>query len=250
MTKPNAQHFWLAVSFYTRLPCPKNLDYSQLPQATIYLPLIGWLVGGASAITFYAAQFLWSSTVSILLAIISGIFITGAFHEDGFADVCDGFGGGYDKTRILTIMKDSAIGVYGALGLGLLFALKISILISLPLEKLPVIFITAHSVSRLTPLFLMYFYDYARLENSKSQIAIYRPTRHDLISAKVIAVLPILLLPPICWFAILPLGLVTFGLGRYFHKHIGGYTGDCLGATQQVCETVFYLSVSALWTFI
>ena len=250
MTKPNAQHFWLAMSFYTRVPCPKNLDYSQLPQATIYLPFIGWLVGGACGLTFYAAHFLWSPIVSILLAIIGGIFITGAFHEDGFADVCDGFGGGYDKTRILTIMKDSAIGVYGALGLGLLFALKISVLISLPLEKIPVIFIVAHSVSRLTPLFLMHFYDYARLENSKSQIAIYRPTCHDLIGTTFIAVLPMLLLPPICWLSILPIGLVTIWLGRYFHKHIGGYTGDCLGATQQISETIFYLSVSALWIFI
>ena len=250
MIKPNAQHFRLAVSFYTRLPCPKNLDYAQLPQATIYLPFIGWFVGGASAITFYVAQFLWSPTVSILLAIISGILLTGAFHEDGFADVCDGFGGGYDKIRILTIMKDSVIGVYGALGLGLLLALKVSVLCSLSLEKLPFIFIAAHSISRLTPLFLMHFYDYARLENSKSQIAIYRPTRHDLIDATVIALLPMLLLPVICWFSILPIGIVTLWLGRYFDKHISGYTGDCLGATQQVCETIFYLSVSALWIFI
>lgn len=250
MIKPNLQHFWLAVSFYTRLPCPKNLDYTQLPQATIYLPLIGWLVGGACGLTFYIAQVLWSPTVSILLAIICGIFITGAFHEDGFADVCDGFGGGYDKSRILTIMKDSAIGVYGTLGLGFLFAMKVSVLSALPLEKIPVIFIAAHSISRLSPLFLMRFYDYARLENSKSQIAIYRPTRHDLIGATFIALLPLILLPPICWFSIFPIGIVTLFLGRYFHKHIGGYTGDCLGATQQICETIFYLGMSALWTFI
>lgn len=250
LIKPNLQHFWLALSFYTRLSCPKNLDYSQLPKATIYLPLVGWLVGGASAITFYAAQFLWSPMVSILFALICGIFITGAFHEDGFADVCDGFGGGYDKTRILTIMKDSAIGVYGALGLGLLFALKISLLVSLPLEKLPVILISAHSVSRLMPLFLMRAYDYARLENSKSQIAVYKPTQMDLIFAAFLAFLPLFLLPSICWFVMLPIGLTTTFLGRYFHKHIGGYTGDCLGVTQQICETVFYLSVCALWTFI
>jgi adenosylcobinamide-GDP ribazoletransferase len=250
LIKPNLQLFWLALSFYTRLPCPKNLDYSKLPQATIYLPLIGWLVGGASAITFYAAQFLWSPMIAILLALISGIFVTGAFHEDGFADVCDGFGGGYDKTRILTIMKDSAIGVYGALGLGLLLALKIGVLISLPIEKLPVILISAHCISRLMPLFLMYFYDYARIENSKSQIAVYKPTQTDLIFAAFLAVLPLFLLPMICWFSILSIGLASVFLGRYFYKHIGGYTGDCLGATQQVCETIFYLSVSALWTFI
>lgn len=238
------------MSFYTRLPCPKNLDYAQLPHATIYLPLIGWLVGDACGLTFYLAQFLWSPTVAILLAIISGVLMTGAFHEDGFADVCDGFGGGYDKTRILTIMKDSVIGVYGALGLVLLVALKVSVLTTFPIEKLPVIFISAHSISRLFPLYLMRLYNYARLENSKSQIAIYIPTRHDLIAATFIALLPLILLPTICWLSIIPLSLMTLWLGRYFHKHIGGYTGDCLGATQQICETLFYLTLSALWTFI
>lgn len=211
---------------------------------------MGWLVGSACGLTFYLAQFLWSPTVAVLLAIISGVLITGAFHEDGFADVCDGFGGSYDKSRILTIMKDSAIGVYGALGLGLLLALKINVLISFPTEKLPIIFIAAHSISRLFPLFLMCFYDYARLENSKSQIAIYIPTRHDLTIATFIALLPMSLLPTIYWLSIIPLGLITFCLGRFFYKHIGGYTGDCLGATQQICETLFYLTLSGLWTFI
>lgn len=242
--------FWLALSFYTRLPCPKNLDYSQLHRAAIYLPLIGYVVGGASAIVFYFAQFFWSQTVAILLALIAGILVTGAFHEDGFADVCDGFGGGYEKERILQIMKDSAIGVYGALGLGLLMTLKITTLVSLPLEKLPIIFISAHSVSRLMPLFLMRFYDYARLENSKVQSAIFKPTFGELCFALICATLPLFFLPAIFWFLLLPLGFATLFLGRYFYRKIGGYTGDCLGATQQITETIFYLSVGALWKFI
>lgn len=250
MINRNVPSFWLALSFYTRLPCPKNLDYSQLPRAAIYLPLIGYLVGGVSAITFYFAQFFWSQTVSILLAVIAGILITGAFHEDGFADVCDGFGGGYDKTRILQIMKDSAIGVYGALGLGFLMVLKITTLVSLPFEKLPLIFIAAHSVSRLMPLFLMRCYDYARLENSKVQSAIFQPTNGNLCFAAICATLPLFFLPAILWFSLLPIGLLTLFLGRYFQQKIGGYTGDCLGATQQISETIFYLSVSALWKFI
>lgn len=250
MIKPNLQHFWLAVSFYTRLPFPKNLDYSQLSHSAIYLPLMGYLVGGISALVFYFAQFFWSQLVSVLLAMIAGIFVTGAFHEDGFADVCDGFGGGYDKERILQIMKDSAIGVYGALGLGLVLSLKISTLLSFSSEKISLIFISAHSISRLMPLFLMRFYDYARLEKSKSQIAIYAPTRNDLIFASIIATLPLFFLPTIFWLSILPLSLMTLFLGRYFQQKIGGYTGDCLGATQQICETIFYLSVSALWKFI
>ena len=242
--------FWLALSFYTRLPCPKNLDYSQLHRAAIYLPLIGYVVGGASAIVFYFAQFFWSQTVAILLALIAGILVTGAFHEDGFADVCDGFGGGYEKERILQIMKDSAIGVYGALGLGLLMTLKISALLSLPLEKLPIIFISAHSLSRLMPLFLMRFYDYARLENSKSQIAIYQPTNGDLFFVSMCAMLSLCFLPVICFFSLLPLCLITLFLGRYFQQKIDGYTGDCLGSVQQISETTFYLSISALWKFI
>lgn len=250
MIKPNLQHFWLAVSFYTRLPCPKNLDYSQLSHAAIYLPLMGYLVGGISAIVFYFAQFFWSQLVSILLAIIAGILVTGAFHEDGLADVCDGFGGGYDKTHILKIMKDSAIGVYGVLGLWLLITLKISASLSIPPEKLPIIFVTAHSISRLMPLFLMRFYDYARLENSKSQIAIYHPTCSDLFFALICATLPLFFLPMIFCFVLLPLLLATLFLGRYFQQKIGGYTGDCLGATQQICETIFYLGISALWKFI
>lgn len=250
MINLNFPSFWLALSFYTRLPCPKNLDYSQLPRAAIYLPLIGSLVGGASAMVFYFAQFFWSQTLSILLAIIAGIFVTGAFHEDGFADVCDGFGGGYEKERILQIMKDSAIGVYGALGLGLLMPLKISALLSLPLEKLPIIFISAHSLSRLMPLFLMRFYDYARLENSKVQNAIFQPTHGELCFALVCATLPLFFLPAICFFSLLPLCLITLFLGRYFQQKIDGYTGDCLGSVQQISETTFYLSISALWKFI
>lgn len=246
----NFPSLWLALSFYTRLPCPKNLDYSQLPRPAIYLPLIGYLVGGMCAVVFYFAQFFWSQTISILLAVIAGILVTGAFHEDGFADVCDGFGGGYEKERILQIMKDSAIGVYGALGLGLLIALKIITLVSLPLEKLPIIFISAHSLSRLAPLCLMRFYDYARLENSKVQNAIFQPTYSELCFALICATLPLFFLPAILGFSLFSVGVATLFLGRYFQQKIGGYTGDCLGCVQQITETIFYLSVSALWKFI
>jgi adenosylcobinamide-GDP ribazoletransferase len=71
-----------------------------------------------------------------------------------------------------------------------------------------------------------------------------------LAVATVIALLPLTLLPPVCVLAIVPVLVVNGYVGRYFHRYIGGYTGDCLGASQQIAETVFYLSVSALWTFI
>ncbi|MGZ8952146.1 MAG: adenosylcobinamide-GDP ribazoletransferase, partial [Methylobacter sp.] len=93
--------FFLALSFYTRLPHPQALDYKRLPQAAIYLPLIGWLVGGICALVFYLADLVWPQATAVILALIAGILLTGALHEDGFADVCDGFGGGMNKQRIL-----------------------------------------------------------------------------------------------------------------------------------------------------
>jgi len=242
--------FQLALSFYTRLPTPQNLDYQKLPQASVYLPLVGWLVGGAGALFFYLAAFLWPPFTSAILATITGIFITGAFHEDGFADVCDGFGGGWGKQRILEIMKDSQVGAYGAIGVCLLLLLKISLLSAMPIVAVPAILLAGHSISRLPPLLLMQRYSYARQEHSKGGAAVFKPGKQDLLFAAACALLPLLLLPVLCWLALIPVLMVNWLLGRYFYRHIGGYTGDCLGASQQVAETVFYLGISALWTFI
>jgi adenosylcobinamide-GDP ribazoletransferase len=241
--------FLLALSFYTRLPAPKNQDYSQLPQASVYLPLVGWVVGGLTGLCFCLANLLWPQTTAVILAFVCGILLTGAFHEDGFADVCDGFGGGYGKERILEIMKDSQIGVYGALGLLLLVSLKISLLSALPATAIPLILFAGHSISRFPPLLLMRAYDYARTDSSKSGAAMYRPSRKELLFAGAFAFLPLLLLPLICSLATPFMLLINWRLGRYFFRHIGGYTGDCLGTSQQVAEVIFYLCVSALWTF-
>jgi adenosylcobinamide-GDP ribazoletransferase len=208
---PQLQQFLLALTFYTRLPGPQNQDYTKLPQATIYLPLVGWIVGAVTALSFYVANLLWQQEIAVILALIVGIFLTGAFHEDGFADVCDGFGGGWGKQRIMEIMKDSFIGVYAVIGLIFIFLLKIS---------------------------------------SKAAVAVYKPARRQLILVTIVALIPLLLLPLICLLSIIPLLLGNVFLGRYFYRHIGGYTGDCLGASQQLTETIFYLSISALWIYI
>jgi adenosylcobinamide-GDP ribazoletransferase len=247
---PHPKLFFLALGYYTRLPCPPSPDYRSLPEASVFLPAIGWLVGGLSAAAFYLAGLVWPQTTAAIAALIAGIFITGAFHEDGFADVCDGFGGGYGRQRILEIMKDSAIGVYGTLGLLLLLLLKISLLGSMPSQSVPWILLAGHSLSRLTPLLLMRRYRYAREETSKGAAAAYRPALFDLIFAAGLALIPFVWLPGLGLAAILPVLIAALWLGRYFNRHIGGYTGDCLGACQQVSESVFYLSISALWTFI
>jgi adenosylcobinamide-GDP ribazoletransferase len=241
--------FLLALGFYTRLPVPHKQDYSQLPQSTIFLPLTGWLIGALTALSCYLANLLWPTPVAAIMALIIGILLTGAFHEDGFADVCDGFGGGYDKTRILAIMKDSYIGVYGTVGLLLLFALKISLL-STQGQSAALFLLVGHSISRWPPLLLMRQYTYARVDNSKVAATVYKPSHQELAFATATALLPMALLPPLCLLALVPVLIVNTLLGRYFYRHIGGYTGDCLGASQQIAEVVFYLSASALWTFI
>ncbi len=247
---PHLKLFLLALSFYTRLPHPQSLDYKQLPQAAVYLPLIGCLVGGICALVFYLADLLWPQTTAVILALITGILMTGALHEDGFADVCDGFGGGMNKQRILEIMKDSHIGVYGFLGLLLMLLLKISVLSTMPAAVVPLVLLAGHSISRLSPLLLMQRYTYAREHHSKASGAVYQPNFQELAFATVIALLPLALLPVLCAPAIIPVLLATVLLGHYFYRRIDGYTGDCLGASQQVAETIFYLSVSALWIFI
>lgn len=247
---PQLKLFLLALSFYTRVPCPQTLDYKQLPQATVYLPVIGWFVGGITGLSFYLADLLWPQTTAVIVALIMGVFLTGAFHEDGFADVCDGFGGGWGKQRILEIMKDSHIGVYGVLGLLLMFLLKISLLGGMLAAVVPLVFLVGHSFSRLMPLLLMQRYDYARNNDSKAAGAVYKPSPKELAFAVFTVLLPLALLPALCVLAIIPVLVVNGYLGRYFYRHIGGYTGDCLGASQQVAETIFYLSVSALWIFI
>ncbi|MEQ1558911.1 MAG: adenosylcobinamide-GDP ribazoletransferase [Methyloglobulus sp.] len=242
--------FLLAISFYTRLPTPNHLDYSHLSKANIYLPLVGWIIGGISAICFYLSDQLWSQNTAVIVALSAGIFLTGAFHEDGFADVCDGFGGGYDRQQILKIMKDSQIGTYGAIGLILLMATKLNILSTLPAPLIPWLLIAAHSWSRFQPLLLMQRFDYARTDLSKAKLAASKPSSSELFVAGIIALLPVLLLPISCILT-LPITLFVNGcLGHYFFRHIGGYTGDCLGASQQVAEVVFYLCIDALWTFI
>ena len=121
--KKQVHIFFTALMFYTRVPCPKNIDHNPdyLNKASRYFPLIGWIVGAIAFGVYAAASWLWNAEIGMVLSMIASVLVTGAFHEDGFADVCDGFGGGWTKTKILTIMKDSAIGAYGAIGLVLLF---------------------------------------------------------------------------------------------------------------------------------
>ena len=245
-----------AVMFYTRIPCPAWVGHSEelLNKATIYFPVMGWVVGGVAGAVYWAAARLFGADVGLLLSIIASVLLTGAFHEDGFADMCDGFGGGWTREKILLIMKDSRLGTYGAVGLGLLLALKFSVLRGLPAAQLPALFVVAHALSRATAMTFVYTHSYARDADDDSAKA--KPVAKKISPAELglglfFGLLPLLLLVlwqqrPLLLLVLLPLGVLKWYLGRYFVKWIGGYTGDCLGATQQLAEVLIYLFLLAL----
>jgi adenosylcobinamide-GDP ribazoletransferase len=268
--------FFTALMFYTRIPCPKNIDHNPeyLNKASRYFPLIGWIVGGISFVVYYLSAILFTNEIAIILSIIAGILTTGAFHEDGFADVCDGFGGGWTKEKILLIMKDSAIGAYGAIGVVLLFLLKFQCMQQItsnirPIElgfgirldsfldfniAIFILLVTAHSISRLAAISIVFTHQYSRDDaSSKSKLIAQNLTWKEVVGASFFGLLPLLILSFFQWqllLVLVPVFIARFFLARYFQKWIDGYTGDCLGATQQVCEVIFYLSIIGIWKFI
>ena len=265
--------------FLTRIRVPRTIDHSPeyLQKAPKYFPVIGWIVGGICSLVFLVLSKYISVDVGIFGSMIAGILTTGAFHEDGFADVCDGFGGGWTKEKILLIMKDSRIGAFGAIGLLAILGSKYLLLKELPAftpalsnpgtalsgHSSPVItmlfnyrffmlsLITAHSVSRLMPVLVIQWSTYAAdPDQSKSKaVASSRLKPGELILAIFFALLPFVLLPWQFLLTVLPAGYATYELAKYFRKWIGGYTGDCLGAIQQVTEIVFYLGFVLVWRF-
>ena len=255
-------HIFLnALMFYTRISVPKwiklgNVPYNNemLNKATIYFPVIGWIVGSICGLVFYVSSLIFSTNpeIPILLSMVAGVLTTGAFHEDGFADVCDGFGGGWTKEKILEIMKDSRVGTYGSVGLILIFGLKFFSLEVFDNQTLVWTLIVAHSLSRFVALSFIFTLDYVREDAlSRAKPIAKKLPLNDLLIALILAILPLFIYIIITknFFLLLiipPLVLLHLYLKYYFKKWIGGYTGDCLGATQQLAEVIIYLVVVAV----
>ena len=245
--------FLTAIMFYTRIPCPKWVDHNPgiVSKTSKYISLVGIIVGSIGALTFYGCSFLFSNEIAILFSIITTIYATAGFHEDGFADVCDGFGGGWTKEKILTIMKDSSIGVYGAIGIIMILGFKFCALNESPPSLIPLIIVAAHSTSRLIAATLLYTHPYVRINDSKSKAAAKKIPLHFLLINFILASIPLLLFKkPEIFLILLPMYASKLFLGAKFKKWIGGQTGDCAGAVQQISEVVFYLSFIVLWKYI
>ncbi|MDX2226190.1 MAG: adenosylcobinamide-GDP ribazoletransferase [Verrucomicrobiae bacterium] len=247
--------FLTAVMFFTRLPVPKNLPHSEecLNRASRYFPLIGWIVGLWGGSIFAIAQLFFPIPMAVLLSMTATILLTGAFHEDGWADVCDGFGGGWNPEQILAIMKDSRLGTYGVTGLILMLGLKFYSLFWLASHLTSVwtfglVLVAGHSISRLGVVALMMSLPYVRADaDSKSKPLATRVGSWDMVWAFCFGVAPLFLLDFTAFTPIFPLITLLILIRIYIQKRLGGFTGDCLGAAQQLAELTYYMTLIALW---
>jgi adenosylcobinamide-GDP ribazoletransferase len=235
-------YFFGAIRFFTRLPVPRWVGHSSeaLEQSTRYFPAVGLIIGGLAALVFALASGFWPKTLAVLASMAITLYATGAFHEDGWSDMADGFGGGWDKAQILMIMKDSRIGSFGAVALVMMLLVKFFTLVEIDLLHVPLALIAGHAFSRLCATLVLRSLDYVRDEGKSKPLATPMSSA-ALAFAALTALLPLLLLPPRQALAGVILALLaTAWLAQLFKRHLGGYTGDCLGATQQLSEVAFY----------
>lgn len=241
------EYFLGAIRFFTRLPVPTWVGHSAeaLNQSARYFPAVGLLVGVIGALVFWLALSLWPQSVAVLLSMAATIYATGAFHEDGLSDAADGLGGGWDKLRILEIMKDSRVGSYGVVALWLGLSGKFVLLSALDAALVPWALIAGHAVSRYCSTLLLATMDYVRedlLAKAKPLATRLSPAALLVATLFAAAALPALPGRAVLVASVFAL-LASAWLAAKFQRWLGGYTGDCLGATQQVAEIAFYLGL-------
>lgn len=258
------RYFLLAVGFFTRLPVPALPDFqeAELNHAARYFPLVGLLVGLMAAVTWWLASWVLPPALAVLCSMAATIYVTGAFHEDGLADSADGLGGGIDRARQLEIMQDSRLGSYGAIALVGVLLFKFQALSALTPAILPFALIAAHALSRLAAVYIMATTSYVRSAGKSKPLATTLP-RQDLWLASALGLL--------CWLGfaamlgvnhsamaairfLLVTALPVLGIWwwwrRLILRNLRGYTGDTLGATQQLTEVAFYLGLLAWEHFV
>ncbi|MBA5762981.1 adenosylcobinamide-GDP ribazoletransferase [Vibrio sp. 404] len=242
--------FWLALGFFSRLPIPSHTPYSEerMNQAGRYFGLVGVILGLAVAGSFFLFAMLFPTSVAVVLTMVFSLLLTGAFHEDGLTDMADGIGGGMTLERRLTIMKDSRIGTYGAATLIMALLSKYVLLTELAMvTDMLIVLVVTYTLSRVVAATLIYDMPYVSdLDSSKSKPLANRQSKADLTVLIATGVLASLLLPV----GVASLLLVSAVLFRWLFKtwlmkRIGGFTGDCLGAAQQLFELLSYLIILA-----
>lgn len=250
--------FLTAVQFFTRIPVPAWVGHSprQLDQAARYFPLVGISVGGVSALVLWLVAFVLPATLAVALSMLASILITGAFHEDGLSDFVDGMGGGYTKERMLAIMKDSHVGAYGVIAIVLALLIKFQVLLALAnaysIVLLSATLLAAHAVSRLMAVSIMLLQEYVREdETARVKSVVQGISRTSFTIASLTGLTALAMLPlagasvASVLVALTCSILLCIYLAWQLQRKLGGYTGDCLGAVQQITEIGFYLGLAA-----
>jgi adenosylcobinamide-GDP ribazoletransferase len=252
------QYFLLALGFFTRIPVPdfSHFQETDLNYSAKYFPLIGIIIGLVGAGVFLLSVKFLPQNMAVLISMVSTVYLTGAFHEDGLADSVDGLGGGWQREQILTIMQDSRIGTYGAIALFFILFAKFQALNALSPTFIPYVLIAGHAISRLFAVWLMATLNYAKPSGKAKPLATHMRLP-ALLLASLIGLLPffglvVLLIQRqhttsvVIHFVLITLiPMVLIGLWwRYKMKRwLDGYTGDTLGAMQQMTEVVFYIGL-------
>ncbi|KAG2444858.1 hypothetical protein HXX76_001599 [Chlamydomonas incerta] len=263
--------FFTGLMFLTRLPVPPGIDHHPafLVRSMMWFPLLGAIIGGWGAVFYNAAAALWPPAAGSLLpaaiSTFSTVWLTGCFHEDGLADTFDGFGGGWGRSQILRIMKDSRVGTYALVGTALALQLKTSglaAIAALPAAAgggaagVAAALVAAHAASRWTSMVLIYGCDYIQDdEDAKRGMYNWFAQSTRLLTAPRLALgtlqavaIPLLALGPArACVVYATVAAVTAASGLYGNSVLGGVIGDYLGATIQVAEILIYCALSADW---
>ena len=247
---------WASFIFFTRLPFWRLHEPPQACYKTVveHWPLVGWLTGGVMAAILYFGSMVMPYLVTVIVAVVVRMLVTGALHEDGLADFLDGFGGGgRDRQRILDIMKDSRIGTYGVLGLVCYELLLGATLFSLTPEMAAFTILAADPFSKMVTSQLVMMLPYARKEEDAKSKTVYRKMEWKAgVSLAIQGLLPMagfLFLTRLPWTMIIFLPcLVMYFLYLLIRQRLQGYTGDCCGAVCLLVELTACLVVCSLVT--
>lgn len=240
-----------AAQFLTRLPVPELRPWrdDRLARSARYFSLVGLVVGAiCTAVLLMAREFWPQGALPALLAVAAGAAITGGFHEDGLADTADGLGGGQTREQKLAIMKDSRLGAFGALALGLVVAAKVLALaaVEAPLAAAAAL-LGAHGLGRAAAVLMMVVTPYAAEPDASKVKPSARGVRAwEAGVGVVIGAAPLMLLTPGAAAACVAGGVLAALLPALVARRlIGGYTGDVAGAVEQAFETGFLLAAAA-----
>jgi adenosylcobinamide-GDP ribazoletransferase len=248
--------FFIALQFLTRVPVPAWVGWRAdwMNDSARHFPAVGLVVGGFGAMVLWAAAHLWPAPVAVVLSMAATVWLTGAFHEDGLADTCDGLGGAVSRERALSIMKDSRIGSYGAVGLLLVLGLKAAALHALALRDLHVALLAlplVHALSRAVPVALLLLPYAGDAEHAKAKPMAQQVSAGTLAvalgwcAAALAAALLLGWRERDVFVMVLAAAIATVLIARWLRGRLGGWTGDTLGAAQQGAEVAAYLALAA-----